>query len=348
MRRKIFSAIFFSAAIVWALATLVVIALSGDLKLSKEALYTIVIASIVGILLVAIIAVIVSKWIADGISGELNKIDWDKPEESGVSTEFSPFIEQITKKNEQIARQMSELKREHENRDRMRREFTANVSHELKTPLTSISGFAEIIRDGLVKREEDLNRFAGNIYDEAQRLITLVGDIIKLSQLDEEALTVKWEDVDLYETCSAVLEHLRPVANSRGIELELWGESTIIYGVEQIIDEIIFNLCDNAVKYNKENGFVKVTIDKFEDRVEVAVRDNGIGISPEEQERVFERFYRVNKSHSKEIGGTGLGLSIVKHGVSFLNAEYNIESALGEGTRIRVVFKKKPCDNIQR
>lgn len=341
MREKVFSAIFFSAAIVWAIATLVVIALSGNLRLSKEALYTIVTASIVGILIIALIAVMISGWIADSISEELNKIDWDKPDESNVKSEFLPLIERISKKNEQIASQMNELKCEHESRDRMRREFTANVSHELKTPLTSISGFAEIIRDGLVKREEDVNRFAGNIYDEAQRLITLVGDIIKLSQLDEEALPVKWEDVDLYEICSAVLEQLRPVAETRGIELELWGESTVIYGVWQIIDEIIFNLCDNAVKYNRDSGFVKVTIDRFDDRVEVAVRDNGIGISPEEHERVFERFYRVNKSHSKDIGGTGLGLSIVKHGVAFLNAEYHIESNLGDGTRIKVVFKNK-------
>lgn len=339
MRKKIFSAIFFSAAIVWAIATIVVIALSGNLELSREALYTIVTACVLGILLVALVALIVSKWLAKGISEELNKIDWDKPQRSEVSGEFTTLIEQIDKKNEQIEIQMSELKKEHDSRDRMRREFTANVSHELKTPLTSISGFAEIIRDGLVKREEDINRFAGNIYDEAQRLITLVEDIIKLSQLDEEALTVKWENVDLYESCKFVLEHLRPVAQMRGIELELWGESTVIYGVSQIVEEIIFNLCDNAVKYNRERGYVKVTIDKFTDRIEVSVRDNGIGISTEEQERVFERFYRVNKSHSKDIGGTGLGLSIVKHGVAFLNAEYHIESALGEGTKIKITFK---------
>ena len=170
MRRKIFSAIFFSAAVVWALATLVVIALSGDLKLSKEALYTIVIASIVGILLVAVIAVIASKWIADSISGELNKIDWDKPEDSNASPEFLPLIEQITKKNEQIASQMSELKREHENRDRMRREFTANVSHELKTPIALIQGYSEGLLENVNSDPESRKFYAEVILDETNKM----------------------------------------------------------------------------------------------------------------------------------------------------------------------------------
>lgn len=238
---------------------------------------------------------------------------------------------------DELTRQQSELKKEHEAQDKMRREFTANVSHELKTPLTSISGFAEIIQNGLVK-QEDISRFAGNIYDETQRLITLVGDIMKLSQLDEDAVPAQKEQIDLYESCSAVISQLKSTADKRGVKFTLEGEHVCIIGVEQIIDEIIYNLCDNAIKYNKENGWITVRVYGSENGNVLSVSDTGIGIPPEDTEHIFQRFYRVNKSHSKEIGGTGLGLSIVKHGAAYHNADIKVESTLGVGTRISVTF----------
>lgn len=236
-----------------------------------------------------------------------------------------------------LTEQQNELKKEHEAQDKMRREFTANVSHELKTPLTSISGFAEIIQNGLVK-QEDISRFAGNIYDETQRLITLVGDIMKLSQLDEDAVPAQKEQIDLYESCAAVISQLKSTADKRGVRFTLEGEHVSIIGVEQIIDEIIYNLCDNAIKYNKENGWITVRVYGSESGNVLSVSDTGIGIPPEDTEHIFQRFYRVNKSHSKEIGGTGLGLSIVKHGVAYHNADIKVESTLGVGTRISVTF----------
>lgn len=238
---------------------------------------------------------------------------------------------------DELTRQQSELKKEHEAQDKMRREFTANVSHELKTPLTSISGFAEIIQNGLVK-QEDISRFAGNIYDETQRLITLVGDIMKLSQLDEDAVPAQKEQIDLYESCAAVISQLKSTADKRGVRFTLEGEHVSIIGVEQIIDEIIYNLCDNAIKYNKENGWITVRVYGGESGNVLSVSDTGIGIPPEDTEHIFQRFYRVNKSHSKEIGGTGLGLSIVKHGAAYHNADIKVESTLGVGTRISVTF----------
>ena len=236
-----------------------------------------------------------------------------------------------------LTEQQNELKKEHEAQDKMRREFTANVSHELKTPLTSISGFAEIIQNGLVK-QEDISRFAGNIYDETQRLITLVGDIMKLSQLDEDAVPAQKEQIDLYESCAAVISQLKSTADKRGVKFTLEGEHVSIIGVEQIIDEIIYNLCDNAIKYNKENGWITVRVYGGESGNVLSVSDTGIGIPPEDTEHIFQRFYRVNKSHSKEIGGTGLGLSIVKHGAAYHNADIKVESTLGVGTRISVIF----------
>ncbi len=238
---------------------------------------------------------------------------------------------------DELTRRQQELQKEHEDQDRMRQEFTANVSHELKTPLTSISGFAEIIKNGLVK-QEDISRFAGNIYDETQRLILLVGDIMKLSQLDEDAVPAQKELIDLYETSAAVISQLKSTAGKRGVTFTLEGEHVSVVGVEQIVDEIIYNLCDNAIKYNKENGFVTVRVYGSENGNVVSVSDTGIGIPPEDVDRIFQRFYRVNKSHSKDIGGTGLGLSIVKHGAAYHDAEIKVESKLGVGTRISIVF----------
>ena len=207
--------------------------------------------------------------------------------------------------------------------ERMRREFTANVSHELKTPLTSISGFAEIIQDGLVK-QEDIPAFAGKIFTESQRLIRLVEDIIKLSQLDEGSVPYQKELLDLYQIAIQVAAQLQPPAQESGITVAVEGEHAIISGVRPILEEVIFNLCDNGIKYNHPGGRVTIQISDESDWVSLTVSDTGVGIPLSDQERVFERFYRIDKSHSKEIGGTGLGLSIVKHGAAFLGAELSL------------------------
>ena len=216
--------------------------------------------------------------------------------------------------------------------EQMRREFTANVSHELKTPLTSISGFAEIINDGFVK-PEDTKKFAGRIFKEAQRLITLVNDVIKISQLDEGKLPYEKEKVDLYEAAREIFLRIEDHAKAEGVHLYLYGPHIKTNTVKTILDEIIYNLCDNGVKYNKKGGSLTVTISQEEERPVITVEDTGIGISEEDQKRIFERFYRVDKSHSKAIGGTGLGLSIVKHGSMFLGADMKVESTLGEGSK---------------
>lgn len=225
-------------------------------------------------------------------------------------------------------------------REKLRREFSANVSHELKTPLTSISGFAEIIQDGYVK-EEDVRAFAGRIYKEAQRLITLVEDVIRISQLDEGEVPYEWTEADLYQTAKNVFGTLSEAAKKQDVHLYIEGDRVQLHTVPNILEEVLFNLCDNAIKYNKPGGNVCICLTENEESVCISVKDNGVGIPKEDQSRVFERFYRVDKSHSKEIGGTGLGLSIVKHGVSFLGGEVELESTPGQGTEITVSFPKE-------
>ena len=226
---------------------------------------------------------------------------------------------------------------EKEQRESLRREFTANVSHELKTPLTSILGTAEILQNGLVK-PEDVSHFAGNIHREAGRLIGLVNNIIKLSRLDEGGPTTTWENVDLYQTAKSALDRLSAAAEQRQVTLELRGEPVQIHGVPQIVDEILYNLCDNAVVYNRPGGKVCVTVEDTGKSARVMVEDTGIGIPQEVQSRVFERFYRADKSHSA--GGTGLGLSIVKHGAAYLGAKVTLESELGKGSTFTLIFPK--------
>lgn len=225
-------------------------------------------------------------------------------------------------------------------RENLRREFSANVSHELKTPLTSISGFAEIIQDGFVK-DEDIKKFAGRIYKEAQRLIQLVEDTIKVSQLDEDVNPYEWEQVDLYGVVKDVCNNLKGIAEKKNVHLFIDGKSLVFRTVRPILEEVIYNLCDNGIKYNKEDGTVSIHFRDLEEQVELSVKDTGIGIPREECSRVFERFYRVDKSHSKEIGGTGLGLSIVKHGVTFLGGTLNMLSEPGKGTEITMMFPKE-------
>ena len=234
----------------------------------------------------------------------INELDLEEPLENEVYEELTPLLESIDKQN-----------KEKEAIANMRKEFSANVSHELKTPLTSISGYAEIMKSGIVK-PEDMPRFSEKIYNEARRLITLVEDIIKLSHLDR----------------------LSPQASAKKVHMELTGESVIYNGVRQILDEMVYNICENAIKYNKEGGEIRVWVGNTLNGKKIIVTDTGIGIPKEQQERIFERFYRVDKSHSKEIGGTGLGLSIVKHGAILHNAKIHVDSELGKGTRMELTF----------
>ncbi len=226
---------------------------------------------------------------------------------------------------------------EKEAQEQYRREFTANVSHELKTPLTSISGIAEIIRNGIVK-PEDIPHFAGKIYDESQRLITLIGDIIKLSRLDENQMPMERETVDMLEMARDVVQQLSSVARKSGVTLVANGSHGQVQGVRQVLGEMVYNLCENAVKYNRAGGRVWVDVQQVADRVVLQVKDTGIGIPSAEQGRIFERFYRVDKSHSKAVGGTGLGLSIVKHGAALHHATISVSSEPEQGTEITLTF----------
>lgn len=224
-------------------------------------------------------------------------------------------------------------------RESLRREFSANVSHELKTPLTSISGFAEIMQGGLVKCE-DIPQFAGRIYKESQRLLQLVKDVIQISQLDEEKTSYVWELVDVYQVCKNAFESLREKAKRLNVHLYICGERMKMEAVRTLLEEAIYNVCDNAIKYNRNDGSVSVFLTQTAQEIHIVVKDTGVGIPKEDQDRVFERFYRVDKSHSKEIGGTGLGLSIVKHAVGALKGSVILRSEEGNGTEICMKFPK--------
>lgn len=256
----------------------------------------------------------------------INELNLEEPLENEVYEELTPLLESIDKQN-----------KEKEAIANMRKEFSANVSHELKTPLTSISGYAEIMKSGIVK-PEDMPRFSEKIYNEARRLITLVEDIIKLSHLDEGKVELERQDVDLYELTREIISRLSPQASAKKVHMELTGESVIYNGVRQILDEMVYNICENAIKYNKEGGEIRIWVGNTLNGKKIIVTDTGIGIPKNQQERIFERFYRVDKSHSKEIGGTGLGLSIVKHGAILHNAKIHVDSELGKGTRMELTF----------
>ena len=224
-------------------------------------------------------------------------------------------------------------------RESLRREFSANVSHELKTPLTSISGFAELMQGGLVKNE-DIPKFAGRIYKESQRLLQLVEDVIQISQLDEEKTSYVWEPVDVYQVCKNAFESLKEKAKRLNVHLYICGERMKMEAVRTLLEEAIYNVCDNAIKYNRNDGSVSVFLTQTAQEIQIVVKDTGVGIPKEDQNRVFERFYRVDKSHSKEIGGTGLGLSIVKHAVGALKGSVILRSEEGNGTEICMKFPK--------
>lgn len=228
---------------------------------------------------------------------------------------------------------------EREKGEKLRREFTSNVSHELKTPLTSIYGVSDMLASGMVKAE-DVAGFAGTIKEESARLISLIDDIIKLSRMDESTVPQETEIIDVFGSARDVVSRLSGKASENDIELSFSGEPSEIKGVQHILDEIVYNICENAIKYNRLGGFVKVSVRNEGSESLITVADNGIGIPKADRERVFERFYRVDKSHSKQIGGTGLGLSIVKHGVIYLGGKINLESEEGVGTVITVGFPR--------
>lgn len=228
---------------------------------------------------------------------------------------------------------------EKERNEQIRREFTANVSHELKTPLHAILGSAELMTNGMVK-SEDIPAFSGRIYTETQRMIRLVEDIIRLSHLDEGTGDMKREETNLLCIAGGVVESLKPEAENSGVTIELKGEKTVIRGIPQLLESIVYNLCDNAIKYNRRGGSVSAEVKNENGFAVLTVADTGIGIPPEHQQRIFERFYRVDKSHSKEIGGTGLGLSIVKHAARLHGAEIDLQSVIQVGTTVTVKFPK--------
>ena len=344
MRLKILRNVFWGVMVVFLICAVVIISAmhhlyAGNVSVVDDVLelkYQLLVIFLVSVALAVVLTALIYK----SIINPINAINIENPDEEVEFDEIRPLVDKINTQNRQIKQQMDELKAENEKQNRLRREFTANVSHELKTPLTSISGYAEIMGNGLAK-PEDISRFSGIIYDETQRLITLVGDIINLSKLEEKEVLHEKKMVDLKEISQNVISRLQAVASKKGITFKVDGTDEKVYGVASIIDEIIYNLCDNAIKYNKENGIVMINITKVDGITEYTVTDTGIGIAKNELDRVFERFYRVDKSHSKKIGGTGLGLSIVKHGVSYHGGEVSIKSEPGSGTSIKIRFANK-------
>lgn len=281
------------------------------------------------LVLVLLISAVLSFRMAKQIVRPINSLDLDHPE-SYPYPELAPLIGKLQEQKLTIQEEVAQ-------REEMRREFSANVSHELKTPLTSISGFAELMAQGVVSGEKT-QEFSSDIYRESQRLIALIDDIIKLSRLDENAEGPQKETVDLSELASGVLDSLRTIAEKQNVDLYLTGGSAKVSGVYRLLYEMVYNLCDNAIKYNRPGGKVTVSTMTEDDHVTLTVSDTGIGIPPAHQKRVFERFYRVDKSHSKSVGGTGLGLSIVKHGAQFHEAKIRLESEPGSGTVITLTF----------
>lgn len=282
-----------------------------------------------------VLSYMIAKRQARALVQPINQLNLDQPLNNEIYDEMRPLLRRIEESN-----------RAKEAVAEMRKEFSANVSHELKTPLTSISGYAEIMRDGLV-RTEDVPKFSDRIYREAQRMLTLIDDIIQLSRLDEGQLEQSEEPVDLFELSHDIVSRLGSKAADCGVHVELTGESCSVYGVRRLLDEMIYNLTENAIKYNHRGGHVTLWVGKLMDTPEVIVTDNGIGIARDQQDRIFERFYRVDKSRSKETGGTGLGLSIVKHGAELSHADIKVTSELGKGTRMELVFHDTKKEGIK-
>lgn len=283
---------------------------------------------VVMLVIAMIISGVTASLLSKKIIEPLNKIDLENPENSDVYEELKPFTKRIAEENYEKSQ-----------REELRQQFTANVSHELKTPLTSISGFAEILKQGGTD-DQTTRDFAGTIFDESQRMIALVNDIIKLSKLDEKSISMEKEIISLREITRDAMEIIMPMAEKKNVSMNISGDSGYINGVRPVIYEMIYNLIDNAVKYNKEGGIVCIKIETLNDshRVVLSVQDNGIGIPENEKDRIFERFYRVDKSRSKILGGTGLGLSIVKHAAKYHNASILVKSREGDGSTFTVIF----------
>lgn len=273
-----------------------------------------------------IIAYMLVKILVDKIIVPINQINLSNPLERKNYDEITPLLDSIEKQNI-----------EKEKIDTIRKEFSANVSHELKTPLTSISGYAELIKDGIVQKK-DIENFAGRIYHEAQRLIVLIDKIMLLSKLDEDKLALYKEDVELYPLLLEICNRLNPFTLEKNVHIELTGENIQISGFRYILDEMLYNICENAIKYNKENGTVKIWMGKVLTTSRIIVEDTGIGIDKRYQERIFERFYRVDKSHNSKIGGSGLGLSIVKYATILHNIQIKLESEPEKGTKFILEF----------
>lgn len=282
--------------------------------------------------LAILISALFAKFISKKIIEPFNKIDLENPEKTEIYEELKPFTKRISEENF-----------EKNQREQIRQQFSANVSHELKTPLTSISGFAEILKNGGTDEKTTID-FATTIYTESQRMISLVNDIIKLSKLDENSISQEKEELSLKKVTEEVFIVLSNSAKRKNVELKLSGIAGNIKGVPSVIYEMIYNLVENAIKYNKENGFVTVQIESCPKQnpdspgIKFSVSDCGIGIPKTETERIFERFYRVDKSRSKDSGGTGLGLSIVKHGALYHNAKVSVSSTEGKGSTFTIVF----------
>ncbi len=283
-----------------------------------------------GILILEVI--LVQKQTKDLIK-PINELDLENPLKDVKYEELRPLLGRVDQQNRQIIRQMQELKEA----EAMRREFSANVSHELKTPLMSISGYAELMMNGMVGPDK-MPEFSGRIYHEASRLSSLVSDIIQLSRLDEKNNDMPFEAVDIYELAEDISTHLKMAAEKKGIQLVLEGEHVVVRGVRQVLYEMFYNIADNAIRYTEAEGTVRIFAGQTEYHPCYFVEDNGIGIPKNEQKRIFERFYRVDKSHSRQTGGTGLGLSIVKHGAVLHKAKINLESEPGKGTKMELVF----------
>ena len=309
----------------------------------QNTLWSLILGFAQPIAIVALIAFAISLVLASRLSKKIvepiNRIDPDSPAAYLGRKEYEevePLLQKMSAQQAEIRRNQEEL----EKTSQIRQEFTANASHELKTPLHAISGYAELLESNMVKAE-DVRPFAGKIRQEAQRMTQLVEDIIGLTRLDGGAKEMEWEHVDLYQIAQNAVDSVQIAAERMPVALTLSGEKAMLYGVPRVLYSIIYNLCDNAIKYNHPNGGVDVAVRNGEKSVVLTVRDTGIGIPQESQSRIFERFYRVDKSHSREIGGTGLGLSIVKHGVLIHNAKISVESELNVGTTFTVVFPKE-------
>lgn len=313
----------------------------GVIRVSREtsSMFGAVFGAAPGILLAVLLLIGLAMAAAGALTRSIikpiNDLDLDAPLEYEAYEELDPLLNRVDEQNKKMLTQINEAREA----EKMRREFSANVSHELKTPLTTIMGCSEILKEGIVD-PKDVNGFLERINSESKRLLALIDDIISLSGLDEGGGNIEMTDADLLEIAREAAESLEFKAEKRGISISVSGNEQTVRGSRGLLHEMIYNLCDNAVRYNRDGGYVKITVGGEGGRPFVSVRDNGIGIPEADRERVFERFYRVDKSHSKETGGTGLGLSIVKHAAQIHGAEINLKSEPGKGTEIKIIFPK--------